>query len=169
MHLIRWSRVLASLGLVLAAAGCRDVASPEQLRGTYVMRSVGESPVPFTSVFNGGSMTQVADTIRFLSDGSVEEVQIVHYIETGNIDEVFRWTMTYEVERKGDEITLMQTPPPCMVGLSIDVGGAGPLASSPGSDGGGCSYAVPRGRLANGRLILDGFGTGDRVFEKVGG
>ena len=172
MRLLRRSALLPAVValLPLAAVGCESTLGPGHALGTFVLRAIGTMPVPVTvALETGGSLVHIADTIRVFADGTAEMAHVTRYIQPSQgVDEVYRSRSAYRYELKGDSVTFFPSPP-CIGLASIEA----PLRPSPsvggGEDGAGCSYVLPRGKFVEGGLRMEGYGQGERVYERVGG
>ena len=66
---VRRSR--AALLAIVLLAGCGEPLGPEDVAGTYVLRSIAGEPLPAVSLASGdGTFRIVADTLRLRADGT---------------------------------------------------------------------------------------------------
>ena len=106
-------RLLPLLALVtsLAAAACDDPAGSE--RGVYVLRTVGDSTVPFVSV-NGGTyrFIQLGDTITLDGRGDAREATATRMEYDGSAPSVSAYATTRRYTMRGDTVEFVFVCPP---------------------------------------------------------
>lgn len=79
-----WLRRLLALAVVIAGLGCDDPLGPEDVVGTYVLRTVREQPLPVIVMENENVTARLlADTIRLRRNGTGTEVAV--YELTGTV------------------------------------------------------------------------------------
>lgn len=101
----------AVASLAAVAVACADPAGSE--RGTYVLRTVGDSTVPFVEYEYGGSRTiEIADTISLDGRGGAREVSVSRTESAGQpgLTSVFAAPRRYAM--RGDTVAFVYSCPP---------------------------------------------------------
>ena len=122
--------------LVAVAAACGDPAGSE--RGTYVLRTVGDSTVPFVS-YDGGTYRyfEVADTIALDGRGGAREVSVTRTEYTGQSPLTSTYATPRRYSMRGDTVDFVFTCPPdaaCVLqlaGYELVTGGMATYALDP--------------------------------------
>lgn len=112
-----------ALALATVVAACEDPAGSE--RGVYVLRTVGDSTVPFVSFDPGtGSFRQVyvADTITLDGRGNSREASAYRVETPGQPDENRLYVGTTRYRLRGDTVTFVFTCPPGVDCIGPQVG-----------------------------------------------
>lgn len=125
-----------ALALVFALAACDDPAGSE--RGTYVLRTVGDSTVPFVS-YDGGTYryVEVADTIALDGRGGAREVSVTRTDYTGQPALTNTYATPRRYSMRGDTVDFVFTCPPyaaCVLqlaGYELVTGGMATFALDP--------------------------------------
>ena len=123
------------LALVVAAA-CDDPAGNE--RGAYVLRTVGDSTLPFVS-YDGGTYRyfEIADTIALDGRGGAREVSVTRMESTGQPGQNGVYAATRRYSMRGDTVEFVFTCPPgasCvrqLAGYELVTGGMATFALDP--------------------------------------
>jgi hypothetical protein len=83
--MIRLSLRTPTLCLALLAGGCDSPLSPSEAAGTYVLQSVGGSPLPVVVIDNAyATVTLLADTLRLKPDRTGTEVHAARVLTHGS-------------------------------------------------------------------------------------
>src|SRR5688500_16423188 len=109
-----WRSLIAG-AMLGAGLGCSDTLAPGDVKGLYVLQSVGADPLP-AMLPTGGSNWQlrlIADTIVLRDDGSGVHVRWSQSFQSGSPEpEPSRWEveLQYRIEGSAIEITFICPP-----------------------------------------------------------
>ena len=125
------------------AAGCSDGSFGSE-RGVYVLRTVGDSTVPFVAYDGGGGyrLITLADTIALDGRGGAREVSVSRIETTGQPGTNSSYAAPRRYSMRGDTVEFVFTCPPgaaCvqqLAGYELVTGGMATFPLNPG-------YAVP--------------------------
>ncbi len=104
---VSFRRLYVGASVAVIVAACGESTSPviPAFKGTWVLRTVGDSTVPFTTLSAPGlQLRQVADTMVVDGAGNANFVDVVSQVQTGSPTQTFVSQYTYGYTQRGDSV-----------------------------------------------------------------